>query len=128
MKNEVVAPQAAEEILGRWQEVLDVELDADTQGVLVKAIRSGRLDFNEDTEEFTIILRKPIELQNGDTIEKLTLSEPSGEQIGAASKSADTFQQTLKIIASLSGQPLGVVNRLKMRDLNLAGSVISFFG
>jgi hypothetical protein len=39
----------------------------------------------------------------------------------------DDFAATLAVLSSASGQPLGVINRLKMRDLSLAGSVLAFF-
>lgn len=121
--------KVAEEMIERWQEITGAELDPETQATISRAIRAGRLDFDEDSEAFTLLLVKPIHLENGDVIESVQIEEPTAQQISdAARKVSGDFQQSLKIIEYVSGLPAGIANRMKMRDITTAGAILGFFG
>ena len=125
---EVVSPQAAEEMLQEWIEATGAELDPDTQAILTRAIRAGKLDFDTELEVFTLHLKKPLTLENGESISSIQISEPTGQQLSDATKNTKSeFDQSMKIISYVSGNPLAVIYRLKMRDMSIAGAVISFF-
>jgi predicted DNA-binding antitoxin AbrB/MazE fold protein len=72
-------------------------------------------------------LIQAVELQNGEKVESIAITEPTVDQMRSANMVKDDFAATLAVLSSASGQPLGVINRLKMRDLSLAGSVLAFF-
>jgi hypothetical protein len=119
--------EKAQTTLAEWTQLFGADIDDDSRGILLRGIASGRLTFDWDAEKFAVKLIQPIELQNGDRVESITIAEPAVEQIKASNNTADDFMMTLSVLSAVSGQPLGVINRLKMRDISLAGSVLAFF-
>jgi hypothetical protein len=122
-----VAAEAASEMLKTWEADFDVELSEDEEAPILKAIRAGRLDFDADTGEFLLSLIRPVELANGDSVEELTLSEPDMGQLRKALASKEA-EQSIKLLAACTGQPAGVLDRLKARDANAALGVLAFCG
>lgn len=125
---DAIAPKVAEKMLTEWQEATGAELDADTQATISRAIRSGRLDFDTSSEVFSLNLVKPIELENGETVDRLEISEPTVQQISDASKTKNEFEQSMKILSYVTGQSVSVLNRMRMRDMTVAGALLNFFG
>lgn len=120
--------EQAEVELGAMEASLDITLDAENRERILSLIEKDRLIFDEEREEFTLRLRKPIELENGKTIEELLIKDPTAEQLQKADKSDGGFALTLRTIGFVSGQPIGIINRMRSRDLTAASSVLSFFG
>lgn len=120
--------EQAEVELGAMESSLDITLDAENRERILSLIEKDRLMFDEEREEFTLRLRKPIELENGKTIEELIIKDPTAEQLQKADKNDGGFALTLRTIGFVSGQPIGVINRMKSRDLTAASAVLSFFG
>jgi hypothetical protein len=118
---------AAEQALQRALDTFGAELPANDKETMRKAFVDGRLDFDPSDESFTVLLRKPVELHNGETVETLRLEEPSAGQLRQATKAKDDFEQTLRLISLLSGHPVTVIESMRSRDLTLAGGVLSFF-
>ncbi len=123
----VIAEEVAREQLEKMITAFGADLDPENKHSLLRAISAGRLDFDETEESFTIMLVKPIQLENGETVETLIITEPDFSQVQKASKSKNEIDQTLFLLSSITGHPAGVIGRLKMRDLTLCGTVLSFF-
>ena len=124
---DAVEAKAAQDMLDAAVESLGADPSEDDRETFVTAIRKGRLDFDEQSETFSVYLRKPIELDNGDTVAKLELSEPTACQMRVAGKSIDEFEQSLLLIGYLAGQPVSVIERMGSRDLTLTSRVLGFF-
>lgn len=120
--------EQAEVELQAIESALDTKIDDDNRERVLSLIEKDRLMFDEEAESFTMRLRKPIELDNGKTIEELTIKDPTAEQLQKADKNDGGFALTLRTIGFVSGQPIGVINRMKSRDLTAASAVLSFFG
>ncbi len=127
MAKDVIARDAAEEEVQGWCERFKVTLDLGSRERIVTALMDGRITFDEKAEAFTVQLRKPIHLDNGETVESLKIEEPDTRQLREASKVKDEFEMSLRLLSSITGQPLGVLDRLKQKDLLLAGGMVSFF-
>jgi hypothetical protein len=119
--------EKAQATLAEWTQLFGSELDEDTRGIILRGIASRRLSFDWDSEKFNVKLIQAVELQNGEKVESISITEPTVDQMRSANMVKDDFAATLAVLSSASGQPLGVINRLKMRDISLAGSVLAFF-
>lgn len=128
MSGTKIAREAAETEVQGWCERFGVTPGPASLESITSALMAGRLTLDEAREEFTIRLRSPIRLENGEVIEELTIGEPDARQLRDANKSKDEFDQTLRLLAAVSGRPLGVLERLKQKDLILVGEVFGFFG
>ncbi len=113
--------ESAKEIFGR-------ELPENIAKEIIKCFKSGRLDFNEIDEYFTITLVKEIPTGSGERLTFLTITEPDFLQVQKAGSAKTEIEQTSKLISLITGLPQGLIDRLKMRDVSLAGAVLSFFG
>jgi len=122
-----VSKEAAEDMLQEWQRIFDAELDSDDAARISRAIQSGRLDFDEDTETFNMHLVKPVELKDGTNVTELEITELDASQLKSAMTASDPMEQSVKMLSAVSGQPVAVIDRLKMRDFALGGAVCSFF-
>ncbi len=128
MAKDVIARDAAEEEVQGWCELFRITLDLSERERIVTALMAGRIAFDEKNESFTVRLRKPIHLDNGETVESLKIEEADARQIKEANKVKDDFEKSLRLLSSISGQPLGVLDRIKQKDLLLIGDMFNFFG
>ena len=71
-------------------------------------------------------MRNPIEKENGEKTESLILKEPVAEQL-IASSNKDEMAMTVKMISKSADIPLGIAQRLGMKDLTLIGAIMFFF-
>lgn len=123
-----VSEERAQEL---YQEMVDTfgnEPDAEQIPVVMRGIRAGRLEFDAANETFEIHLVKPVKLQNGDTVDSFTIEEPTTEQISKADNRPSDMAKTINLVSSVSRHPVTVIERIRMRDISLAGAVVSFFG
>jgi hypothetical protein len=111
----------------KWEQNFDVELEPEICNVIERGLRRGGIQFDAEKEAFTVTLQKPIYLDGGKRIETLRISEPSAKQLSSSGKSHDEYDQTLRLLSSITSQPLGVLEKLKSRDMALAGALFSFF-
>lgn len=122
-----VSIDEAQEAIQLWRE----QLGTSQQGYpehLLRAVVDGRLVFEEENEKFTYILRKPIELENGESVTELTIQEPTAEQLKQSYKTgSNEMEQTLRLLSAITGRPLGLLQRIRQRDLIVIGEVLSFF-
>jgi len=128
MSEPKVAREVAEAEVQRWAEALDVTVDLDMRERIVVAVMDGRAIFDADTERFTLRLRKPLRLENGTVIESLAISEPNGAQLLAAGKARDVMGQALGLLAAVTEQPIGMIERLGQKDITVASGLLGFFG
>jgi hypothetical protein len=125
MKTVIAEDQARAEI-ELWCEHFEVELAELEIKALLPAVMRGRVVFDEDKDSFTITLKSPIELENGNLVRDITLREPTAGELQEANKNkADEMTLAIKLYSKLSGYPLGVIQRMKQKDLIVAGE---FFG
>lgn len=122
-----IARDVAEKEIDRMAELFEIDLEEDSRETLVKSYMAGRISFDDAKEEVTLIFRKPIEQENGEQLNEIKLHEPTVSQMRDAAKVKDEFEQTLRLISYISGISLGVLNRMKQKDLIVAGLLLSFF-
>jgi hypothetical protein len=126
--NAKVAREVVTEMIEAGEGYYRTTLAEEDREILITAGEDGRFDIESGT--ITIGLLAPIKLENGSTIESLTLEEPDADQLAKAQgrKDDNDLDAMLRVIAGMSGQALGVVRRLKMRDLKVIGAAANFFG
>lgn len=122
-----MADDAATAELDRIAADLEIVVDPETTEIVLRALKSGRLEWDAEEQQFAVELKNPIELDNGKTINMLMVTEPTAAQIKKAQSISDQFEQSLKLVASCTDQPIGYIERLKVRDLNLLGALVGFF-
>ena len=128
MSKIVIAEEAAEEEVQGWCDNFEVTLDIGSRERIVRAVMAGRITFDGQAETFDIQLRKPIDLDNGESVTSIKLKEPDTRNLRDANKAKDDFEMTLRLLSCVSGHPLGVMERIKQKDLILAGEMFNFFG
>jgi len=125
MKTVIAEDQARAEI-ELWAEFFEVELKELEFQALLPTVMRGRVIFDEVNETFTITLKSPIHLENDKIVSSLDLREPTAGELQEANKNkADELTLAIKLYSKLSGHPLGVIQRLKQKDLIAIGE---FFG
>ena len=127
MVKEMMTEAQAKEAVTKCKGYFGSTLDEESENAVIRGFMAGLVEFNETNEKFTVYLRKPITLENGEVIDKLSIQEPTADQVRMAGRTQDPFGQAVDILGYVSGWPVGILNRLKMRDISLAGSVLAFF-
>jgi hypothetical protein len=121
---------AALAVISEWKEILGA-VDFVPSKKLIRAVISGHLQFEKEDETFQLRLLKPEKLGDGSALLSLTFSEPDGRAIRTAMKGSnaekDQGEIGFKMLSQVTGQAVGVIERLKKRDIELAFEVISFF-
>ena len=122
-----IARDVAEAEVRRWAEAVE-----NPEGVtesLVRAVMGGRLTFDDQAEKFTVSLRHPVSMENGDILKDLTIVQPtSGLYRDCTKGGRDGVDATLRIVSGVSGQALGLVERIKKADLVVLMDCLNFFG
>ena len=127
MSEPAIAREVAEGMVADWAATLGAELAPESERAVVRLVMAGRIDFDGDA--FTVRLAAPLKLENGETIAALKLAEPTAGQLRDAAKGKrDDIDTALRLISALSGQPVGVVERIKERDFLAVSEVLGFFG
>ena len=126
MKPNIAEEVAREEIL-LWQEALETELTETEIQAMLPTVTRGRVVFDELKESFKITLRSPIILENGNSVDFLEIREPTAEELENANKVKDEMAMSMRLFATLSGHPLGVIRRMKQKDMIAISSVFVFF-
>lgn len=135
MAKKVISDEVAilefNKILDFWEiEIDNSEESRGNKEKVINAIKRGRLTFDEEKEVFKYKLRKPVEQENKDFLNELVLREPIARELTSSSeKNQDNvFKMTVKLISNSSGIPIGIVERIGMKDLTVIGSLMAFFG
>lgn len=137
--DEVTAKSLLDDMSEEYQSFPSYEQEA----VLVHAIRSGLLDFDQSTGKTSYTLQKPVELKNGESFTTIVLEEPNQDQIERINKgltmtadtkgvitmdASTTARQVARMVVVIGGVPTDVVSRIKRRDYAILESLTSFFG
>jgi hypothetical protein len=137
---EVIAREVALAEIAGWAEHFGNVPDAGEHEVLMRALQAGRLSFNAEREEFVYTLLKPVELENHDILDKLTLAEPTAGQFASAFRVLKVRKDgnaavgeldlmgTVKQVASCTGKPYSVIERVRKRDFDILQALVGFFG
>lgn len=129
----VVAPEVAEkelqDIIDFWEVNPEGAGWASSRARLLHVIGNGRLVLDKETEVVRLTLVKPIALENGKTLSELELREPTSDDMRVMDKygEKEKVASTLHLASKMTGQPLGVINRLASRDVSGLGAVAALF-
>ena len=122
-----IAREVAEAEVRRWAEAVE-----NPEGVtesLVRAVMGGRLTFDDQAEKFTVSLRHPVSMENGDTLKDLMIVQPTSALYRDCTKgNREGIDATLRLISGVSGRALGLVERVKKADLVVLMDCLNFFG
>ena len=124
---EVIAREPAEAEVESWEEHFDVVLSPESNEKLTWTVMRGRLSLDEGTSTFTVKLRSPIQLENGETVNELLIREPITKEVRSVDKNAGDVAQVIRILSAVTGQPLGAIDRLGLKDLTVCGELFNFF-
>ena len=127
MKADVCEEQARLEI-AEWAEFFEAELSEDSVLSLLPSVMRGRVVLDEESEQFIISLRSPIKQKNGEVITEVTMREPEAGELQDAGKFKNDMDIALNMYSKLTGLALGIIQRLRQRDLIAISGVFDFFG
>ena len=122
-----ISLEVAQENLDQILSDLDIDPDPDHREIVLRAISAGRLEWDPAEQEFLYQLIKPVSLDNGKEITEVTVTEPTAAQMKKSSEVRGDMDQMLKLISYCTDQPMGYIERLKSRDLNVLGGLVAFF-
>lgn len=122
-------------LIQRWKDAEDSTVEIDD--VFFRAVRRGLVEYDDGARVFRVKLRHPVTLENGETlsileIRALTAGEVKAAQRGRlrANARGDTEidpEIVYRMISTMTGHPLGVIERLDGRDFSVCASAIGFF-
>jgi hypothetical protein len=71
----------------------------------------------------------PIELKNGDVINELEFREPEGADLKVFDKYKDTdkIAKSLHLASRMTGKEIGVIERMRSRDISTMAAITSLF-
>ncbi len=110
--------------------------------IVLDAIQRGNIIFDSSKNEITYFLQKPITLDNGKQFEEVLFYEPDLKTMNMVSKGlkitandkkefkldADAQRQTMtRLVTVMTGQPIGVIERIVRRDVAVLESLSYFF-
>jgi hypothetical protein len=122
-----IAREVAEAEVRRWAET--VENPEGATEPLARAVMGGRLAFDEKAETFTVSLKYPVSMENGDTLKDLMIVQPTSALYRDCTKgNREGIDATLRLISGVSGRALGLVERVKKADLVVLMDCLNFFG
>ncbi len=128
MSEPKVAREVAEKEVESWREQLESTLDDGVRERLVMVVMSGRVSFDSESEVFTVKLRKPLALENGDTLADLKIEGFTFRQQQKATKGTeDPAEVSARMLSMVTGQPSGILDRLQSKDVTTAVAFMGFF-
>ncbi len=129
MSDPKIAREVAEKEIESWCDQFECVLDDGIGERLTLAVMAGRLSLDVESEVFTLKLRKPLTLENGEILAELKIEGPTFRQQQAATKGTEEVNEiSARMLSAVTGQPTGILDRLQMKDINTAVTLIGFFG
>jgi hypothetical protein len=131
-KKERMSAEDARALLTMWGDALDINTEttdfSDACDVLIPAVRSERLAYDEDAETFSLKLSAPLVLQAGKremlTIKELTLDEKRGIE---KFKDSEKISMVEAIYAKAAGLSLAEASKIKGRDFSVVSAICTVF-
>lgn len=137
--------ESAKEEMRGWFRHFGEAVDAEVEEMIdssacLRAVMQGRVVFDEDAETFAYSLIKPIEKENGDTIDTVSLEEPTAEyrfhkqtmrvkaQKGSQGVGELDINEVGRFLAASSGLSVNMLRRLRNRDYTVLDELSGFFG
>ncbi len=128
MSEPVVARDVAEKEIESWCEQLECVLEDLVKEKLVMAVMAGRVAFDSESETFTVRLRTPLTLKNGDILGELKIEGFTFLQQQEATKGTeDPSEVSSRMLSMVTGQSSGVLDRLQSKDITTAVAFMGFF-
>jgi hypothetical protein len=128
-----LAPEVAEKELQSIIEFWEVNPEGAgweaSRARLLHVIGAGRLTLDKEIGVIRLTLVKSIELENSQTLAALELHEPTSDDMRVMDKYSEKEKvgATLHLASKMTGQPLGVINRMVSRDVSSLGAIASLF-
>lgn len=131
-----ISKDAAMAIIKDWCDFFNEPIDEQTieNSSMLKAVMEGRLDLDENTEEFLVELRKPLTLENGQILSNVTVKDPGASYLldkQKVMKKGNALEMELDAVASqmtlATDLALGVLRRMSTHDTNTVNEVLGFF-
>ena len=132
MSEKKLSVEDARAALALWADQLDINADtsdfSDACDVLIPAIRSERLAFDEEKEVFTLKLAAPLMLETKKTelvtIKELTLDEKRSIE---KFKDSEKISMVEAIYAKAAGLTIAEASRIKGRDFSIISAICTVF-
>ena len=128
VSKEDISNEAAEELLKRWADFLELDTDGKLYKAIVEELRlsvkKSRLTFDEETEIFRYHLIKPIDEIEIVEIKECTFSDKKFIQKFSKKQTMDSAEIMLGKYTKLSVEQVG---KLRDRDINKINSVVMGF-
>ena len=130
---EVIGKDAAQAELDSIVQFFEVDPEGqewqDAKARLLQAIGKGRIILDEAKQSIVLTLACPIRLENGQEIAELSFHEPTAGDLRTLDKykAEEKMAKTIHLASKMTGQPIGVVERMGARDLQTMGAVASLF-
>lgn len=131
-----VTKDAAIEIIKDWCDYFNepIEMQVIEDSSMLKAVMEGRADLDESTEEFTLELRKPLTLENGQSLSSIKVKDPGASYLLDKQKvmqKGKMMEMEIDVNASqmtlATDLALGVLRRMSAHDVNTVRDMLSFF-
>ncbi len=120
--------EEAEGLLKEWADFLELDTDRKLFDDLVDELRNpvmrNRLNFNQDTEEFTYQLIKPV---SGHEIVSISECDFKSKKALQRYKDNEGIDQSIKTISTYTDLSIEEVMQLKDRDINRINAVVLGF-
>lgn len=129
----VIESEAAEQELQRIVDFFEVDPEGkeweEAKKRLTSAIQKGRIIMDENKSAVVLTLAAPINLDNGQCVSELSFKEPTAGDLKLLDKykSDEAMSKTIHLASRMTGQPIGVIDRMGARDLQTMGAVASLF-
>jgi hypothetical protein len=133
MENAKLTKAEAVAKMTEWANYLEVPTEGEDWDAAIETlaipIMNGRLDFSEDDETFTLVLKAPIEFDGGGKKEMITIRETTmnDKRVAERYKENEKISQVEAIYAKSCDLKLGEASRLKGRDISVITAVNQVF-
>jgi hypothetical protein len=101
----------------------------DSRKRLLGAIMKGRIILDDDKSALVLTLSSPITLDNSGSVAEMTFKEPTAADLKVLDKykEGEAMAKTVHLASRMSGHPIGVVDRMGARDLQVMAAITSLF-
>lgn len=106
---------------------LGIKNKEEIQQVIDELINDKKLNFDPETKTFSYSLRNPLNLANGNTIDLISIKEPTGGDIAEITDITQPIAMSIGIVSKQNEIPRAIIERIGISDLTNIIQVINFF-
>lgn len=131
----LLSEDEARALVDSWR--LAEDCDADFDAAFLRQVQRQCVAYDPQSRTMSVRLREALRLENGDSLEVLTLRRITAGELKQAQKGrlnsdragavAVDIEIVYRLISTVTGVPLGVIDRLDSRDLATLAAALSFF-